>query len=91
MTAADGVVVTGEKRPTGTGRPTSRDVPRLAGASHTAVSFVFNGLVLTVGLIYAAMSLCRARVPEGPPDPLRRPAPAYRNSPSPQGWRRSVR
>ncbi|MER5519744.1 LacI family DNA-binding transcriptional regulator [Streptomyces sp. NPDC002763] len=28
---------------TGTGRPTSRDVARLAGVSHTAVSFVFNG------------------------------------------------
>lgn len=33
-----------EGRPTtGTGRPTSRDVARLAGVSHTAVSFVFNG------------------------------------------------
>ncbi|MBD0843852.1 MULTISPECIES: LacI family DNA-binding transcriptional regulator [unclassified Streptomyces] len=32
-----------EKRATGTGRPTSRDVARLAGVSHTAVSFVFNG------------------------------------------------
>lgn len=29
--------------PTGRGRPTSRDVARLAGVSHTAVSFVFNG------------------------------------------------
>ena len=28
---------------TGTGRPTSRDVARIAGVSHTAVSFVFNG------------------------------------------------
>ncbi|WP_237304787.1 LacI family DNA-binding transcriptional regulator [Streptomyces qaidamensis] len=28
---------------TGSGRPTSRDVARLAGVSHTAVSFVFNG------------------------------------------------
>ncbi|NBE55650.1 LacI family DNA-binding transcriptional regulator [Streptomyces boluensis] len=27
----------------GAGRPTSRDVARLAGVSHTAVSFVFNG------------------------------------------------
>ncbi|MBQ0866919.1 LacI family DNA-binding transcriptional regulator [Streptomyces smyrnaeus] len=27
----------------GPGRPTSRDVARLAGVSHTAVSFVFNG------------------------------------------------
>ncbi|MFG2792050.1 LacI family DNA-binding transcriptional regulator [Streptomyces sp. NPDC048419] len=34
---------TEEKRPAGTGRPTSRDVARLAGVSHTAVSFVFNG------------------------------------------------
>ncbi|MFE0257831.1 LacI family DNA-binding transcriptional regulator [Streptomyces sp. NPDC059010] len=34
---------TGEKRATGSGRPTSRDVARLAGVSHTAVSFVFNG------------------------------------------------
>ncbi|MGY6026807.1 LacI family DNA-binding transcriptional regulator [Streptomyces spinosirectus] len=34
---------TEERRPTGTGRPTSRDVARLAGVSHTAVSFVFNG------------------------------------------------
>ncbi|MEV5440698.1 LacI family DNA-binding transcriptional regulator [Streptomyces sp. NPDC052682] len=32
-----------EKRPTGPARPTSRDVARLAGVSHTAVSFVFNG------------------------------------------------
>ncbi|MGI5451789.1 LacI family DNA-binding transcriptional regulator [Streptomyces sp. CA-249302] len=34
---------TEEKRPAGSGRPTSRDVARLAGVSHTAVSFVFNG------------------------------------------------
>ncbi|MFE5813457.1 LacI family DNA-binding transcriptional regulator [Streptomyces sp. NPDC056479] len=34
---------TEEKRPAGPGRPTSRDVARLAGVSHTAVSFVFNG------------------------------------------------
>lgn len=32
-----------ESGTTGTGRPTSRDVARLAGVSHTAVSFVFNG------------------------------------------------
>ncbi|GJF27170.1 MULTISPECIES: LacI family DNA-binding transcriptional regulator [Streptomyces] len=32
-----------QKRTTGTGRPTSRDVARIAGVSHTAVSFVFNG------------------------------------------------
>ncbi|MEU0215330.1 LacI family DNA-binding transcriptional regulator [Streptomyces sp. NPDC006265] len=32
-----------EKPATGSGRPTSRDVARLAGVSHTAVSFVFNG------------------------------------------------
>jgi LacI family transcriptional regulator len=37
MTSAEG------KPTTGTGRPTSRDVARLAGVSHTAVSFVFNG------------------------------------------------
>lgn len=30
-------------RNTGSARPTSRDVARLAGVSHTAVSFVFNG------------------------------------------------
>ncbi|MEU6147955.1 LacI family DNA-binding transcriptional regulator [Streptomyces sp. NPDC047081] len=34
---------TEEKQPTRSGRPTSRDVARLAGVSHTAVSFVFNG------------------------------------------------
>ncbi|MFD5713637.1 LacI family DNA-binding transcriptional regulator [Streptomyces pharetrae] len=32
-----------DKHTTGSGRPTSRDVARLAGVSHTAVSFVFNG------------------------------------------------
>ncbi|MFJ2884976.1 LacI family DNA-binding transcriptional regulator [Streptomyces sp. NPDC087305] len=32
-----------DNRSTGTGRPTSRDVARIAGVSHTAVSFVFNG------------------------------------------------
>ncbi|WP_328869037.1 LacI family DNA-binding transcriptional regulator [Streptomyces sp. NBC_00287] len=32
-----------EKQLTGSARPTSRDVARLAGVSHTAVSFVFNG------------------------------------------------
>ncbi|MGQ4432768.1 LacI family DNA-binding transcriptional regulator [Streptomyces sp. SAS_260] len=32
-----------DSRSTGTGRPTSRDVARIAGVSHTAVSFVFNG------------------------------------------------
>ncbi|MEW2631449.1 LacI family DNA-binding transcriptional regulator [Streptomyces sp. NPDC048389] len=32
-----------ESRSTGTGRPTSRDVARLASVSHTAVSFMFNG------------------------------------------------
>lgn len=42
MRAADGMGGTEEKRTTGT-RPTSRDVARLAGVSHTAVSFVFNG------------------------------------------------
>lgn len=41
--AADGVGGAGESGNTGTGRPTSRDVARLAGVSHTAVSFVFNG------------------------------------------------
>lgn len=34
---------TEEQRAAGSGRPTSRDVARLAGVSHTAVSFVFNG------------------------------------------------
>ncbi|MEV6945032.1 LacI family DNA-binding transcriptional regulator [Streptomyces sp. NPDC051172] len=34
---------TEDKGPGGSGRPTSRDVARLAGVSHTAVSFVFNG------------------------------------------------
>jgi LacI family transcriptional regulator len=34
---------TEEQQPTGKQRPTSRDVARLAGVSHTAVSFVFNG------------------------------------------------
>ncbi|MFJ8632235.1 LacI family DNA-binding transcriptional regulator [Streptomyces sp. NPDC093568] len=34
---------TEEKQPAGAARPTSRDVARLAGVSHTAVSFVFNG------------------------------------------------
>src|SRR3954464_9051061 len=43
MRAADGMGGTEEKQPTGSGRPTSRDVARLAGVSHTAVSFVFNG------------------------------------------------
>ena len=43
MRAADGVGGAEESRSTGTGRPTSRDVARLAGVSHTAVSFVFNG------------------------------------------------
>ncbi|MFJ9247272.1 LacI family DNA-binding transcriptional regulator [Streptomyces sp. NPDC101776] len=43
MRAADGVGGAGESGNTGTGRPTSRDVARLAGVSHTAVSFVFNG------------------------------------------------
>ncbi|WP_210583824.1 LacI family DNA-binding transcriptional regulator [Streptomyces sp. GESEQ-35] len=33
----------GDRHTTGTARPTSRDVARLAGVSHTAVSFVFNG------------------------------------------------
>jgi LacI family transcriptional regulator len=32
-----------DKHTSGSGRPTSRDVARLAGVSHTAVSFVFNG------------------------------------------------
>lgn len=43
MRVADGVGGAEESRSTGTGRPTSRDVARLAGVSHTAVSFVFNG------------------------------------------------
>ncbi len=43
MKAADGMGSTEEKQPAGSGRPTSRDVARLAGVSHTAVSFVFNG------------------------------------------------
>ncbi len=37
MTSAEG------RHTTGPARPTSRDVARLAGVSHTAVSFVFNG------------------------------------------------
>ena len=41
--AADGVGGAEESGNTGTGRPTSRDVARIAGVSHTAVSFVFNG------------------------------------------------
>ncbi|WP_329032055.1 LacI family DNA-binding transcriptional regulator [Streptomyces sp. NBC_01725] len=32
-----------DKHTPGSGRPTSRDVAKLAGVSHTAVSFVFNG------------------------------------------------
>ncbi|MGV9456950.1 LacI family DNA-binding transcriptional regulator [Streptomyces sp. NPDC003635] len=32
-----------ERQAAGSARPTSRDVARLAGVSHTAVSFVFNG------------------------------------------------
>ncbi|MGW1003820.1 LacI family DNA-binding transcriptional regulator [Streptomyces sp. NPDC002520] len=32
-----------DRNTVGGGRPTSRDVARLAGVSHTAVSFVFNG------------------------------------------------
>jgi LacI family transcriptional regulator len=42
MKAADGMDGTEEKRKSG-GRPTSKDVAKLAGVSHTAVSFVFNG------------------------------------------------
>ncbi|MEU3842549.1 LacI family DNA-binding transcriptional regulator [Streptomyces sp. NPDC028635] len=42
MRTADGMGGTEEQRPAGT-RATSRDVARLAGVSHTAVSFVFNG------------------------------------------------
>ncbi len=48
MRTADGMGTSAEDR-NGTGggrpasRPTSRDVARLAGVSHTAVSFVFNG------------------------------------------------
>ncbi len=40
--AADGTDSAGQRQETA-GRPTSRDVARLAGVSHTAVSFVFNG------------------------------------------------
>lgn len=43
MRAGDGMGGIEEKQTTGSGRPTSRDVARLAGVSHTAVSFVFNG------------------------------------------------
>lgn len=43
MRATDGMDSAEETQRPGTGRPTSRDVARLAGVSHTAVSFVFNG------------------------------------------------
>jgi len=43
MRAARGMGGTEERQPAGSGRPTSKDVARLAGVSHTAVSFVFNG------------------------------------------------
>ncbi|GGW83748.1 transcriptional regulator [Streptomyces caelestis] len=43
MKAADGMGSAEGKQAPGSGRPTSRDVARLAGVSHTAVSFVFNG------------------------------------------------
>lgn len=43
MRTADGMSGAEEKQQSVTGRPTSRDVARLAGVSHTAVSFVFNG------------------------------------------------
>lgn len=41
--AADGMGGGADRYGVGGGRPTSRDVARLAGVSHTAVSFVFNG------------------------------------------------
>jgi levanbiose-producing levanase len=43
MRAADGMGNAEERQPTGSARATSRDVARLVGVSHTAVSFVFNG------------------------------------------------
>ncbi|MGW3122507.1 LacI family DNA-binding transcriptional regulator [Streptomyces sp. NPDC001107] len=43
MRAAHGMGRTEDTGQAGSGRPTSRDVARLAGVSHTAVSFVFNG------------------------------------------------
>lgn len=43
MRAAQDMSDIGERRSSGSGRATSRDVARLAGVSHTAVSFVFNG------------------------------------------------
>lgn len=43
MRAADGMGSAEDRQTNGTARPTSRDVARLAGVSHTAVSFVFNG------------------------------------------------
>ncbi|MFE1886945.1 LacI family DNA-binding transcriptional regulator, partial [Streptomyces diastatochromogenes] len=43
MRTADGMGGGTDRNTGGGGRPTSRDVARLAGVSHTAVSFVFNG------------------------------------------------
>ncbi|MGW0614682.1 hypothetical protein [Streptomyces sp. NPDC002788] len=68
--AADGVGGAGEKA-AGSGRPTSRDVARLAGVSHTAVSFVFNGRAQ--GNLSPATTRCPPSSPPNAPAAVRRP------------------